>query len=109
MLLPVVVLVTVALVRENYRLDNTTMEGRLVVVRSPVDGGGGFSLGFEWGGGRERVGAERSRGGFFFSFFLLFFLGLLDGGGSCVCVCCSAVQHTVINLKEYKEEWRGSG
>lgn len=31
----------------------------------------------------------------------------LDGWG--VRVCCSAVQHTVINLKEYKEEWRGSG
>ena len=80
-----VVLVIAALVRENYRLDNTTMEGggRRAVA---VDGGGGFSFGFEWGGRRERAGAERSREGFFF-FFLLPFSTV--GGFVCVALQCS--------------------
>lgn len=99
-----------ALVRENYRLDNTTMEGRLVVVRSPwmeeED-----SL---WVSSGEVGGKEPGRSGaaevfFLFSFSSSFWDCWMEGVRVCVCVCCSAVQHTVINLKEYKEEWKGSG
>jgi hypothetical protein len=78
----------VALVRENYRLDNTTMEGRLVVVRSPwmeeED-----SL---WVSSGEVGGKEPGRSGaaevfFLFSFSSSFWDCWMEGVRVCVCVC----------------------
>lgn len=59
-----------------------------------------------WVSSGEVGGKEPGRSGaaevfFLFSFSSSFWDCWMEGVRVCVCVCCSAVQHTVINLKEY--------